>query len=55
MNLLNVFNRIVENGGATYNLSTGEFNPNSGYGVALKGFERAFRILPKLQGLFGAN
>ena len=42
MNLLNVFNRIVENGGATYNLYTGELNPDNGYMVAQKGFEKVF-------------
>jgi len=42
MNLLSVYNSIVKTGGATYNLYTGEFNPDSGYGVAQKGFEHVF-------------
>ena len=41
MNLLSVYNSIVKTGGATYNLCTREFNPDSGYGVAQKGFERS--------------
>jgi hypothetical protein len=42
MNFLNVFNHIVEHGGATYNMITGELNPNSGYMVGQKEFERIF-------------
>jgi len=42
MNFLNVFNSIIENGGATYNINTSELNPGSGYMVAQKGFEKIF-------------
>ena len=46
MNFLNVYNCIVENGGATYNIVTGELNPTSGYMVAQKGFEKVFDFYP---------
>ena len=46
MNFLNVFNSIVENGGATYNMRTRELNPDSGYMVAQKGFEKVFDFYP---------
>lgn len=36
-NLFNFVQGINNNGGATYNLNTGEFNPNNGYIVGLKG------------------
>jgi hypothetical protein len=42
MNFLNVFNHIVEHGGATYNMTTGELNPDSGYMVAQREFEQVF-------------
>lgn len=42
MNFLNVYNQIVENGGATYNMTTGELNPDSGYMVAQMEFEQVF-------------
>jgi len=48
MNLINVFNYVTEkdekgnyiHGGATYNINTHEFNPTSGYIVALIGHEK---------------
>jgi len=46
MNLINVFNSIQETGGATYNLNTSELNPNTGYIVALVGFERIIERKP---------
>lgn len=42
MNFINVWNSIVSNEGASYNLSTGEMNPTTGYMVALKGCERIY-------------
>lgn len=39
MNLLNFINDTLNNGGASYNLLTGEYNPNNGYMVAIKGKE----------------
>lgn len=36
-NLINFVQGIHANGGATYNLNTGEFNPTNGYIVGLKG------------------
>lgn len=44
MNLINVFNSIEKNGGATYNINTGELNPSEGYMVSLVGFEKATKI-----------
>jgi hypothetical protein len=44
MNFLNVFNSVVENGGATYNIRTRELNPDSGYMVARKEFEKVFHF-----------
>jgi hypothetical protein len=38
-NLINFKNSIINNGGATYNLMTGEFNPDHGYIVSIKGYE----------------
>jgi hypothetical protein len=48
MNLLNVFNSIIDTGGATYNMRTRELNPDSGYIVAQKGFEKVFDFDGKL-------
>lgn len=48
MNLWNVYNSIVKTDGATYNFATGEINPDSGYGVAQKGFEKVFEFYPSL-------
>ena len=39
-NLINFKNAIINNGGATYNLLTGEFNPNNGYMVSIKDHEQ---------------
>jgi hypothetical protein len=44
MNLINVFNSIQETGGATYNITTSELNPKTGFIVALLGFEKTFDI-----------
>lgn len=38
-NLINFKNSIIENGGASYNLLTGEFNPNDGYMVSIPDHE----------------
>jgi len=38
-NLLKIVNLVNLNGGATYNLVTGELNPDHGYGVAVNGYE----------------
>jgi hypothetical protein len=48
MNFWNVYHAIVKNGGATYNMTTGELNPNSGYMVAQREFERVFEFYPNL-------
>lgn len=39
MNLLNFVNDTLKNGGASFNLLTGEYNPKSGYMVATSGHE----------------
>jgi hypothetical protein len=38
-NLINFKNSIISNGGASYNLLNGEFNPTNGYMVSIKGHE----------------
>ena len=38
-NLINFKNAIIGTGGASYNLLTGEFNPNYGFMVSIKGHE----------------
>lgn len=38
-NLINFKNSIINHGGATYNLLTGEFNPVTGFMVSIKGHE----------------
>ena len=35
MNLQNFYNELVNNNGASYNITTGILNPNSGYFVSL--------------------
>ena len=42
-NLINFKNSIINTGGASYNLLTGDFNPDSGYFVSIEGAEK---ILP---------
>ena len=44
-NLLKVLNLVALSGGATYNLNTGETNPDHGYVVAIKGHELRTKIL----------
>lgn len=39
MNLLNFVNDTLKNGGASFNLLTGEYNPKNGYMVATQGHE----------------
>ena len=39
MNLLNFVNDTLNNGGASFNLLTGEYNPKTGYMVATQGNE----------------
>lgn len=43
-NLREITIEILTNGGATYNIGTGEFNPKTGYMVSLKGHERVFKL-----------
>jgi hypothetical protein len=38
-NLINFKNSIINTGGASYNLLTGEFNPSTGFMVSIKGHE----------------
>ncbi len=38
MNLKNFFNSTIQNGGASYNINTGELNPDKGYFVAVPKF-----------------
>ena len=40
MNLQHFFNDVIAKGGASYNLTTGEYNPTSGYFVSLPNFEQ---------------
>jgi hypothetical protein len=40
MNLRKLADMIVANGGASYNLNTGELNPTEGYMVATEGHEQ---------------
>jgi hypothetical protein len=42
-NLINFKNSIFTTGGASYNLVTGEFNPNHGYMVSLSGSEKIIK------------
>lgn len=39
MNLLNFVQDTLKNGGASFNLLTGEYNPKNGYMIATKGHE----------------
>lgn len=39
MNFITVFNSIMQNNGASYNLHTRTLNPDAGYMVAIPGFE----------------
>ena len=43
-NLINFRNAIINNGGASYNLLNGEFNPDNGYMVSIKGHEQVTRF-----------
>ncbi len=42
MNLRNLLKEINDNGGVSYNFTTGDYNPTDGYMVSLPGFEMAF-------------
>jgi len=42
MNLKEFLKSTIQNNGASYNLITGELNPNKGYMVALQGKEQRF-------------
>lgn len=44
MNFHNVWQSIQNTGGASYNLSTAEMNPTTGYMVALKGVEQIYPV-----------
>jgi hypothetical protein len=43
-NLINFRNAIINNGGASYNLLTGEFNPTNGYMVSINDHEYVIRF-----------
>lgn len=43
-NLINFRNSIINNGGASYNLLNGEFNPDNGYMVSIKDHEQVTRF-----------
>jgi len=45
-NLINFKNAIINNGGASYNLLTGEFNPNRGFMVSIEGHENRSEYNP---------
>jgi hypothetical protein len=42
MNLRNLLKEINDNGGVSYNITTGDYNPTDGYMVSLPGYEMAF-------------
>ena len=42
MNLRNLLKEINDNGGVSYNFTTGDYNPTDGYMVSLSGYEIAF-------------
>jgi hypothetical protein len=41
-NLVNFNKGIINDGGASYNMLTGEFNPNHGFMVSIKGHEKTY-------------
>ena len=43
-NLIHVFNEVIEKGGATYDLMSGKLNTDSGYMVALPGYETIIQL-----------
>jgi hypothetical protein len=45
-NLINFKNSIIGTGGATYNLLTGEFNPDRGFMVSIKDHEERSKFNP---------
>lgn len=45
MNLRNLLKEINDNGGVSYNFTTGDSNPTDGYMVSLPGFEMTFDIV----------
>jgi hypothetical protein len=42
MNLRNLLKEINDNGGVSYNITTGAYNPTDGYMVSLPGYEMTF-------------
>ncbi len=42
MNLRNLLKEINDNGGVSYNITTGDYNPADGYMVSLPGYETTF-------------
>lgn len=42
MNLRNLLKEINDNGGVSYNFTTGDYNPTDGYMVSLPGYEMTF-------------
>jgi uracil DNA glycosylase len=47
MSILNFCEAIRMNGGASYNLNTGELNPAHGFMVSIKGFEVTVPFIPE--------
>ena len=45
-NLINFKNSIINNGGATYNLLTGEFNPERGFMVSIRDHDEWSKFNP---------
>lgn len=43
-NLLAMYDAIITNGGASYQIETGQLNPTTGFMVALPGYEQTFSI-----------
>ena len=50
-NLRNFVDSVIQNGGASYNLITGEFNPNEGYMVSIYGHETVSEYVPEAKNI----
>jgi len=44
MNLSKLKQELIQNNGFSYNINTGEFNPDYGYFVSIQGFEATFDL-----------
>ena len=44
MNLSKLKQELIQNNGFSYNINTGEFNPDYGYFVSIQGFEETFDL-----------